>query len=290
MKRISLLLAILTVCSELLAQDSALEGRICGVPELPIMSSLSMGVGHGAVRDTYLTPLLYEGTSFGVHFERSRQPFLRGQLHEKEHWLDGSFLLGERGNGGSSCYAGRLQYSYAHRFRLRLFSLFGQWCGLRFGPYAGADLGFNYNLKMAASNNPATARCTAHAGLSAKLSTSYRFFSQWAGLSLQVQTPLLGAALVPEYGASYYETFYLNHTDRDIHFTSLHNRQDLDVRLTTALPVAVFPRYESYANSLRLGVAYHIETMDVNHIVTRYNSLELVVGWWWAHTPYRTSR
>lgn len=101
---------------------------------------------------------------------------------------------------------------------------------------------------------------------------------------LQAQLPLMGAAFTPEYGASYYETFLLQTTDNNAHFTSLHNQQDLDLRLTTDVPLSVL--YKPWETVVRLGVGYHIETMKINDITTRCSSFEFVVGWVYQYLPY----
>lgn len=281
MKRI-LFLLILTACSDLLlAQTDAFR---------PVAQSLMMGLGGGDVRNSYLTPLLYssEGSGnmdLGLHYERIR--VWRNLRWTNLQRIDAEWLMAEDRNHNSAQWAGRVRYRYAVQRQLldkasRL--------SLSVGPMAGADLGFDYNLKMASANNPAAVRATVNAGASAEARYHYSIRKRTCFVSLSVQAPLLGAAVVPEYGASYYETFYLNNTDQRVHFTSLHNQQDLDVRLTTDIPFAVIPHMTRFGSSLRVGLDYHIETMDINHIVTRQSSLQFVVGWvWWSlpFNPYR---
>jgi hypothetical protein len=155
------------------------------------------------------------------------------------------------------------------------------------GPYAGIDLGFDYNLKIASSNNPATARVTTNLGAAGAV--CYRFQSQSAQgmrVMLQAHAPLLGMGFCPEYGASYYETFYLDSSSETFHFTSLHNQQDLDVQLAVDFPLAVIPWFRRFDSVLRLGGSYHIETMDINDITTRYSSFEFVIGWVYQYLPF----
>lgn len=253
--------------------------------ERPIASTLMMGIGQGKVRNTYLTNLLYTGTSLDVRYERTRH--MRTPQWDNHQWLDVDLMYAAHDNGSNSAmHAGRIRYRYGmHKqmFEKTPFSVSLGWV-------AGADLGFDYNLKMASGNNPATVRATFNGGISAKSSYQYKLRKQPCHVDLQVQVPLLGAALVPEYGASYYETFYLNHTNRDVHFTSLHNQQDLDVRLTTDIPFSVIPHMTRFATDLRAGVVYHIETMDVNHIVSRQSTFQFVLGWTWRYLPYKPSR
>lgn len=273
-----MLLLLLIACSDWAWGQEATVER-------PVASTLMIGIGEGKVRDTYLTDLLYSGTAMDVRYERTRR--MRNGHWDNHQWIDVDIMYQAEDKGcNSSMHAGRMRYRYGmHRFILDNDNL-----SASLGWLAGADLGFDYNLKMASGNNPATVRATINTGISANARYYYHFRHQPCQVDLQVQAPLLGAALVPEYGASYYETFYLNHTDRDVHFTSLHNQQDLDVRLSTDIPFSVIPHFTRFATALRIGVAYHIETMDINQIITRQSSFQLVLGWTWKHLPYNPNR
>ncbi len=277
------LLLILSLCSNLslaLAQTAEEVVR-------PVTSAVSMGIGGGNLRDTYLTNLHYEGVALDVHYDRTRM--MRLMKWNNIQTFDLSYLSGDDQQAGlSSVMAGRVRYHFAMHKVWTLPTL--PELQLFVGPYASMDLGFNYNLKMSGGNNPATARLTENFGVSAGSVWNYSIRRQPCKVNLLVQMPLLGMALVPEYGASYYETFYLNHTDHDVHSTSLHNQQDLDIRLTTDLPVSIAPCFKRYGSSLRVGLAYHIETMDINDIVTRYSTFQFVVGWSWQYLPYKAPR
>ena len=262
----------------------------------PITSILSLHVGQGKVRDTYLTPLLYTGTSLGIEAQRWR-------LHSNLRWAswqqaDLAYALASDHGDDSDAQAGRLRYRYG---ALRSFASpysfpdeegravadrRGAWT-FYVGPYIGIDVGFNYNTMMASGNNPATARLSADVGAAAAV--AYRFQNPRAhGLSVMLQAhgPLAGFGFMPEYGASYYETFYLGHSDGSFHFTSLHNQQDLDLQLSADVPLALIPWLRRCDTVLRLGGAYRIETMDVNHLVTRFSSFDFVIGWVIQTLPY----
>lgn len=302
-----LLLLSLILCSEfspamLSAQDKTsanktfneelLAGRVCGLksvysvdePHRPVTSSLSLGIGRGKMRDTYLTPLLYQGTALDLHFDRSR--VMRGSKWSNLQMADLSFTDGDdTASGLTSAYALRLRYSFAmHKFWLPSANT-----RLEVGPYFGLDFGGNYNLRIANGNNPATLRLAEGFGLSAAATWVCWPFGHPCPVNFTVQMPLIGSAFVPEYGASYYETFYLETAPNESTFTSLHNRQDLTLRLTTDVPFAVIPWFHN-GSSLRLGIGYHIETMDINDIVTRYSTFQLVVGWSWKYLPYKYHR
>lgn len=259
----------------------------------PVTNILSMRIGQGKMRNTYLTPLLYSGTSISLEGQRWR-------MHRNPVWTnwqqaDIIFSTGEDHGQNSEAWTGRLRYRYGILRRwsdsldpstLDIRSEHSPW-SFYLGPYAGVDLGFDYNLKMASSNNPATARITTNLGAAGAV--SYKFQTPWAQgmkVMLQAHAPLLGMGFCPEYGASYYETFYLNTSGNILHFTSLHNQQDVDVQLAVDFPLAIIPWFRSFDSVLRLGGSYHIETMDINDITTRYSSFEFVIGWVYQYLPF----
>ncbi len=271
----------------------------------PVTNILSLRIGQGKMRDTYLTPLLYTGSSISLEGQRWR-------MHRNPVWTswqqaDIMFSTGEDHGHNSEAWTGRLRYRYGvlHRWSESLSNLsnlsnfsnhsnpsnpsesFGSPWSFYLGPYAGVDLGFDYNLKMGSSNNPATARITTNLGAAGAV--SYKFQTPWAQgmkVMLQAHAPLLGMGFCPEYGASYYETFYLNTSGNILHFTSLHNQQDVDLQLAVDFPLAIIPWFRSFDSVLRLGGSYHIETMDINDITTRYSSFEFVIGWVYQYLPF----
>lgn len=246
----------------------------------PIASSVELHLGSASVRNTYLAPLLYQGSDLSIGYERARD--WRTNPWASLQTLIGQFTMGEDKGAHSENWSGRIRYRYAAHYN---WELPYDDLKLGVGPYAGTEVGFDYNLKMASGNNPATARAVANAGISMLASYEYqlpRLRDHHGVLNLLIQAPLLGYALMPEYGASYYESFLLNNAGNKHHFTSLHNQQDLDVKLTTDFNLSK----NAAAGALRLGVGYHIETMAINGIHTRFSSFEAIVGWTFRSVPY----
>ena len=264
-------------------------------PARPVTASVALRAGWGQMRDTYLAPLLYSGANLSVEMQRWR--LQRGLRWANWQLGDLSYSSGsDKGNHATSL-TGRLRYRYGVLARLPL-------CGCTrdaasdtglpasnpwtfyVGPYLGLDLGFDYNLKTASGNNPATARVASNAGVMAAAAYTFHPHGHRLPVMLEARTPLLGWAFMPEYGASYYETFYLANTDNNLHFTSLHNQQDLDLALTADLPLALVPWFRHQDSVLRLGASYRIETMRINDITTRYSAIELTVGWVFQYLPF----
>ena len=272
--RILTLLSLLTFVASVYSQQMAAEAR-------PVTSVVSYKMGQGQVRNSYLTPLLYTGTSYGLEGQRWR--LQRNLKWTNFQLLDLSFVSATDKGEHSEDWSGRLRYRYGV---LRRWAVSAAHWVFFAGPYLGADLGFDYNLKMASANNPATVRAALNAGAMGVASYAFQVRGQRIPVLLQGRLPLLGAAFQPEYGASYYETFYLDAGGQTAHLTSVHNQQDFDLQLTADVPLAVIPWFRRYDSVIRLGAAYHIETMDINAITTRFSTIEFSVGWVYQHLPF----
>lgn len=283
-RRFSTLLLLLFMATLCRAQVSEHDS----IPIRPVTSAVTLLWGNSKVRDSYLTPLSYEGASFSLQYDRWRRS--RSNVLVNQQIFTLRFATGEDQGHYTSTWSGRLSYRYATHYPLLHSD--SQWQPM-IGLYANLEVGFTYNLKLTSSNNPATARLVNNYGLSA--ATVYRF--SWRGqpcnVLFQAQTPLLGWALAPEYGESYYEYFYLKQLNGyafSPEFTSLHRQQDLDLKLTTDLPVSLIPWLKKKSTVMRLGVEYHIETAKINDIVTRYSSFQFVIGWSYRHIPLHHNR
>jgi hypothetical protein len=287
MKHLQRWLTILLFVGGGVAQaGTSTDGDVSGGEDAlrPVHNTVTFHFGHGSMRDTYLTPLLYEGASTSLRYDRARR--LRTPLLSGLQTFDGTLLTGEDKGNHSESWAARFSYRYALHFGL----LRSQRYALSVGPYAGLEAGFDYNLKLASSNNPATVHSDlTYLGASLAAMVPYRLARRECRVHLLVQTPLLGTTLMPDYGASYYESFYLDEYGGSdpVVFTSLHNEQNLDLRLTTELPFALLPCFRDRTTCLTLGVNYRLATMKVRHTVRRFSALEAVVGWSYQQIPYR---
>ena len=284
---------ILSLCSNVLclpltAQSEQAQSALTLPKPRPVTSTLCLGIGGATVHDTYLTNQVYEGKSLNIDYHRNR--LCSQRRWDNDQWASFSYTNSDdRTSEMTSMMTIRLRYHYAkHRTWTRQHSRdSSQSSTLRVGPYAGMNLGVNYGLSMASANNPVNVHSTMNLGLSAGYQWQFALRHRPARLSLQVQTPLLGNAFRQEYGASYYETLMLDDESDPSHFTSLHNQQDLDIRLGADLPVSALKWLQRFGSSLHIGMSYHIETMDINHLITRYSYCQLTIGWTWQYLPYK---
>ena len=274
--------SFILLTSALLLSDFSVHAQDEDETVRPVRNVLQLHLGEAKVRDTFLTPQLYSGPSLGIGYERWHA--WKDMRWTSQQMVSATMAFGEDRGAHSEAWSGRFGYLYAAHFRWD--DVFWPGLTLMAGPYAKMHGGFNYNLKLAGANNPATAHVAVQTGASVAGVWHYQLRRQACSAMLQMQVPLIGYALQPEYGASYYETFYLETAGNQHHFTSLHNRQDLDLRLTTDMAVSVIPWMKDNANSLRLGVGYHIETMDVNEVVTRFSTFDFIIGLVFDHIKF----
>lgn len=277
-KYLILILMSLAICSFAEGQDSAVIR--------PATRAVQFQFGQGKARDSYLAPLLYTGLSLSMQYERWhawQNHNLTSQSTATLQYSNGS----DKGDHGTNMTV-RGEYRYGVYWRKSMLS---NRLTTLVGPYLGGEVGGMFNSKLSAANNPADLIASASLGASAAAAWHYTIRQQPAVVMLQVQMPIMGYAFQQEYGASYYETFYLDSgTKNKHHFTSFGNRQDLDVRLTTDLPVSVIPCFRNIQNKLRLGVAWHIETQDIHSIVKRFSTFEAVIGWVYQSVPFSRKR
>ena len=256
----------------------------------PVTSSAMFGVGPSTLHDTYLTNQLFDGVAVNLSLRRTRD--MQCKWLDKDQWFDLSYAsTDDKTSSSASMIAFRLRYCYAmHKFwNLRHPYHASQSSRLFVGPMLMTNFGADYNLTMAAANNPVNVHYTMNFGLSAGYQWNYSLRQRPAALRLQLQAPLLGTAFSPEYAQSYYELYMGDNSgNKHMYFTSLHRQQDLDVRLTADFPIrAIFRLMDRYNTAVRVGVNYHIETQSINHLISRYSYMQFVIGWTWQHIPYK---
>ena len=219
----------------------------------PVTSSLMLGIGSATVHDTYLTNQLFEGTSVDLSYQRNRMR--RRMKWDSDQWLDLSMANTlDAASESNTMFSFRLRYHYAMHRVWQLTHSNTQSSTLFVGPYAMINIGANYNLSMGSGNNPANVHETNNYGISAGYQWNYAIRHRPTNVRLQVQVPVFGSAFAPEYAASYYETFMLDKKSQRAYTTSLNNQQDLDVQLTTDIPVSIVPRWSRFGTSLRVGM------------------------------------
>ena len=210
---------ILLFCSTILSAQSLDSHRF-------EERSFSLGGGFTTLLDTYLSPLTYKGGHVAMMDERFAQTTApSGRWFAQSLFsLHGDYTLAAEGRGLT--VGGMTDYAYTYYYR----PLHTDRWSLYVGPQGQLRIGGIYNLRN--SNNPAQLKLGVN--LAASAMGKYRF-ALWGtpmSVRLQADVPLFGAAFAPDYGQSYYEIFYLGHSEGCVYMTSLHNNLSLRTHLS----------------------------------------------------------
>ena len=188
--------------------------------------TFSLGGGSTHLLDTYLSPLKYKGGHVAIMDERFSQTSA-----SSERWfaqsllsLHGDYTLAAESRGLT--VAGMAHYAYTYFYR----PLHTNRWSLYVGPQGQLRIGGIYNLRN--SNNPAQLKLGVNLSASAIGKYSFALLNIPMSIRLQTDIPLLGTAFAPDYGQSYYEIFYLGHSEGCVHYTSLHNNPSLRTDLS----------------------------------------------------------
>ncbi|MBR5964182.1 MAG: DUF3316 domain-containing protein [Bacteroidaceae bacterium] len=261
MRNTNLSLSRLLACTLLLALSVGAAAQT-----LPLeRRSSTFGLGYASDYDSYLSPVSYGGMALVFDYET----WIRSELFAddvfEQTYVAGSMadLKNEAGNGAAMdgyvdvSYA--LPYRFLHRNRLDLFA----------GPVLMAELGGVYNMRN--SNNPAQVKLDADLGVT--LQAAWRFHllrNDWR-LSWQADVPLVGFFFSPSYQQSYYEIFYLGHTDHTMHMSTPLN--SLSMRQFVRLDLE---RPNGY---VRLQGSYGINQWHAEGNRYRHDAFVLSVGY-----------
>ncbi len=195
-------IASLLIPSRISAQDTRTEERV------PSRFSIGIGVGETRSLDTYLSPVTYSGTSFGLGVWQEL-PF---SSHPGEWRMcfggEGRFsnMLNPRGNARKYDADLRIAWGAERMWSIKPVTGSTLWLG------AGADGviegGCGYLPRN--GNNPAAAR--ARIGIDIAGSAEWTMYLKGVPLTVgeRLSVPTLGIFFSPQYGESYYEIYLGN--------------------------------------------------------------------------------
>lgn len=192
-------------------------------------TDLQLGVAHGNILDTYLSPEEYTGVEllFVATTQKNREQLTHLFQHEA------SFANVENRAGNATELAGMYRFRYG---LLTPLTLTVPNLTLRVGAQAAANIGFLYNLRN--SNNPAQGRAGVQIGPAALADYSFRVFNLPLALHYQASVPTFGLMFSPNYGQSYYEIFARGNYDHNIVPTTIIATPSLRHALSLSFPIA----------------------------------------------------
>lgn len=262
MKRLLIsLIAAIGAASALHASDTTTVK-----PLRPVASAYTLRAGSASIANTYLTPLLYDGWSLALGYER-----LQAMKFDPDRWIMG--LTGSLEGGITENPARNAQmWHVATRWR---WGMMRRWrdvvpgLALGVGPDTGIRLGCLYNNRN--GNNPVAAEAAWNVGATAY--AAYRTRLPWTRVPLtlyyRVTLPVAGVFFSPDYGELFYEIYLGNHSGL-AHFAWWGTYFSVDNQLSADIHLG--------ATAIRLGVRSEVLSTQVNHITTRRIAWQAVVG------------
>lgn len=231
----------------------------------PVASAYTIEIGSAHLRDTYLTPLKYEGQNFALGYER-----FQAMGFDPERWvmrLNGRLSLGHTENPGRNATMWDLDFEvgWAMMRRVRVSQVAG--LQLMGGGHTGVDLGALYLARN--GNNPVSAKASWTIGATGAAVYNFKIRRLPVTLRYQATLPITGVFFSPDYGELYYEIYLGNHKGLT-HGAWWGNYFRLDQLLTADLRFG--------ATGLRLGYHFDFLSTKVNNIVTRRATHSLSVG------------
>lgn len=219
--------------------------------------------GHQTTRCTYLSPLSYKGSGYGLSYEWKHAA-----------WRDKTVGMQARAD---------FNYGYllnpAKNARMYDLTLNVEWGverlwktshGFNFslGATVGADGGVIYLPRN--GNNPAQGLMWAGATITATGEyTRFKLCKKPLYISESIEIPSIGAFFCPQYGETYYEIYLGNHSGL-AHFGWWGNRPQIKSRLRADWQLGKY--------ALTLGFDYRFQGLECNYITTRIAQCSGVIG------------
>ena len=251
---IRLLLIILTIAisSGVMAQED--------IQAKPV-KRLLMGFGSANVMDTYLSPYSYNHKDFRC--DLIYEEFGR----DSKMYQGAGFHLATMENHARNVreYDFGLYTQFTYRFLQMEKGAFN----LKAGPMGYLYAGGLYNERN--GNNPAQARFSLMADLSAMLTYGFSLWGKDFELEYALDVPFVGLAYSPRFGQSYYEQFLLNDYDHNCVFAHFVNTPSIRHRL-----LLNFPFFDK-----RWFVGYNGVMDQTKYNGLRYHSYshQFIIGW-----------
>lgn len=224
-------------------------------------TATTFGIGRQSTLDTYLTPLEYKGPELSIARETMRKTrFNRNITVQNFFRINAAYL----DKSGYKMYSGLANWNYGLHYN------FNPVPNLKIlaGGLADMNGGVVYNPRN--SNNPASAKAFIDIDLSAMAIYKLKLKKYNMTFRYQINLPVAGIMFAPEYGASYYEMFYLGHTDGIASFTSFHNHYSMRQMITVDFPC----RYVL----LRAGYYWEMEQSHIKNIKAHTYSHSFMIG------------
>lgn len=251
-------------------------------PLRPVFAAYTLGIGSAHLADTYLTPLRYSGSHYGLDYLRYQAaPFCPERLSMRLNVnLSVDHTTNPAGNATMWSALLTLDWGVIHRFKAPISAI------PEFTLGAGASInlqaGCLYNARN--GNNPASARGAATLCVTGYAAYPIRLGRLPVTLMYQPSLPLTGVFFSPDYGELYYEIYLGNHSGL-VHAAWPGNYRRLDQLITADLHLG--------NTSVRIGYRGSYFSSRACDITSRHFTHSLVIGLsgeWLSYSPRRPHR
>lgn len=259
-KGISISLLLLLLMSVSMRAESVKTDSVC---QRPIESNYIVSAGSAQAISTYLSPLKYSGSVYGISGEWNK---IFNHCNDRLRMaFEADITYSDMLNPSKMGSMLGLQARFGWGLQVR-FMPHPKW-EVSVGGMAGIEGGALYLIRN--GNNPVTALADFGIDIAAAVRYNFRLGSVPVQVRDELRVPTASIFFSPQYGESYYEIWLGNH-DGLAHGGWWGNRPGLDNRLTA--------RFKLGNASLIVGYRFALNTYKANHLATQIISNSAMLG------------
>lgn len=255
----------MVVCSMAIASVSALLAQK-PIEQNLLLNSVTTQYGWSILnlRDAYLTELPYSG--YGLQMGTTTRQFVNPGNQRLSKRSDVSILVGVASNQPASAsmtyVGGNMGYGLQAHYRpIRNLQVLlgGEW-----------DADFGLKIYSREVNNAFNMDLATNLNLAVTLRYDLSVFDNYFRLQADIRSPLAGIMFVPERGISYSEIIDLGSSDNLVHWSSLNNKNGLNMRYLVQIPLK--------KSILNIGLQTDLLKYAANDMVFKRSSTSIIVG------------
>jgi len=222
------------------------------------------GLSAVELYDGYLSDLPYNGLSFNYHNDQGRYLSVDVTEVSLHDYYDVS--IGATANEPQTAMISYLgfDYKWGALYNFKPLSDFK----FAAGTLIGANSTFKYNNRNV--NNPFNMDLACNLYLAGSVTYDVPVLGRVFRMKADVRTPVIGCFFTPMRGESYYELFSLGNYDDAFHFSSLHNKNGIEVMYLLDVPLN--------HTTLSFGIKASNTKYAANDMIFKQNELSLLVG------------
>ncbi|MDR1814285.1 MAG: DUF3316 domain-containing protein [Tannerella sp.] len=218
-----------------------------------------IGVGLFGMKDTYLSPMAYDGYGFRFMNERMKLASKTNYRLSRQTMVNVNIASTVNGAENANYLSAFVDYALSYHYRFLPDPFFK----IMVGGGPRGMFGMVYNTRN--GNNPMTLH--ADIDLNFSLIAIYEFKIKKYPLALryQLESPIMGVLFSPVYNQSYYEIFSLGNTSKIFNFNSLHNKFAIRNYLFLDFPAGGMTIRTGYLGSYYSTSVHNLDRHIISH-------------------------